>query len=50
MEDNRGPILEDQMNQPKPKKELLEVIPPTFQMLWASLLSISGGFRYMEWV
>jgi len=40
------PILEDQMKQPKPKKEPHELIPPTFQMPWVGLPSTIGGPRW----
>jgi len=36
-------VLENQMYQPKPKKEPHEVTPPTFQMPWARLPSTIGG-------
>jgi hypothetical protein len=40
------PILEDQMNQPKPKKEPHEVTPPTFQVPWVGLPSTIGGLGW----
>jgi hypothetical protein len=41
-----APILKDQMKQPKPKKELLEVTLPTFQIPWANLPSTIGGLGW----
>jgi hypothetical protein len=39
----KAPILEDQMKQPKPKKEPQERTFPTFQVPWVGLPSTIGG-------
>jgi hypothetical protein len=41
-----APILKYEMKQPRPKKGLQELTPPTFQVLWANLPSTIRGPRW----
>lgn len=42
----KAPILENQMKQPRPKKEMHELTPPAFQMPWVGLPITIGGPRW----